>query len=368
MSLTPFTRLLLAAASAVVVLAGIRAAAPVINPVLIALLITIAWSPGSLWLRRRGWPPTVAALTGIVVGVAIVALIGILMWSSLAQLQDKLPEYQSRVSALRDSVTQLLARLPFDSSSLSSSEALQPGAIVERALSVVGGITSTAGNFGILVLIMAFMMIEAVRYPHKLYDATQLHDHQASHATDRSSDEDQNQDASSAHAAGLDDFVQSMRSYVVINTVFGLAAGIANTLLLWSLGVDFAILWGVLSFLLSFLPNIGFVLALIPPTLLALLQFGLARAAIVAIGLIIINMILDNFVKPRFLGESLDLSPAVVVLSLVFWSWLLGPVGALMAVPLSIAVKYLLASFHDVQWLAHLMSDKNARADHSGQT
>ncbi len=372
MSLTPFTRLLLAAASAVVVLAGIRAAAPVINPVLIALLITIAWSPGSLWLRKRGWPPTVAALTGIVVGVAIVAMIGFLMWSSLAQLQEKLPEYQERVSSLRDSVTALLDRLPFDSSGLASSEALQPGAIVERALSVLGGITSTAGNFGILVLIMAFMMIEAVRYPHKLYDATQLSDKSATQASDtqtadqqtadQSSGNNAQQDTGSAHEAGLDGFVQSMRSYVVINTVFGLAAGIANTLLLWSLGVDFAVLWGVLSFLLSFLPNIGFVLALIPPTLLSLLQFGVARAAIVAVGLIVINLILDNFVKPRFLGESLDLSPAVVVLSLVFWSWLLGPVGALMAVPLSLALKFLLRSYEDVQWLAHLMSDHDATA------
>ncbi len=347
-----------------IVLAGIRAAAPVINPVLIALLITVAWSPGSRWLRERGWPATVAALTGIVLGVGVVAVIGLLMWSSLAQLQEKLPEYQSRVSALRDSVTALLDRLPFDTSGVLSSETLQPGAIVERALSVLGGITSTAGNFGILILIMAFMMIEAVRYPHKLYDATHLHDKPVTESTNK---QESSEDVDSTSDDGLDGFVQSMRSYVVINTVFGLAAGIANTLLLWSLGVDFAVLWGVLSFLLSFLPNIGFVLALIPPTLLSLLQFGVARAAIVAAGLIVINLIIDNFVKPRFLGESLDLSPAVVVLSLVFWSWLLGPVGALMAVPLSIALKYLLTSYDDVKWLSHLMSDQDPSAKQNGQ-
>ncbi len=151
-----------------------------------------------------------------------------------------------------------------------------------------------------------------------------------------------------------------MRSYVVLNTVFGLAAAIMNTLLLWALGVDFALLWGVLSFLLSFLPNIGFVLALAPPALLALLQFGVARAVMVAIGFIVINTIVDNVIKPRFVGESLDLTPAVIVLSLVFWGWLLGPVGALLAVPLSIATKFLLEAFDDARWLAHLMSDQDA--------
>ncbi len=343
--LSPFGRLLLMLASGVAVLAGMRVAAPVIGPVLIALLITVAWSPGSLWLRKRGWPPTLAALTGILIGVCAVALIVLLVWSSALQLQDSLPEYKTRVGALRETATQLLARLPIDSSRLMSAEFLEPGALVGRALQVVGGVTSTAGAFSLLVLIMAFMMIEAVRYPQKLFDAF---------VVPSAADDDD------STASKLDRFVKSMRSYIVLNTVFGLAAGILNTVLLLALGVDFALLWGVLSFLLSFLPNIGFVLALIPPALLALLQFGATRAAIVVVGFIAINTIIDNVIKPRFVGESLDLSPAVVVLSLVFWGWLLGPVGALLAVPLSIAVKFLFESFDEVRWLAHLMSDEEA--------
>ncbi len=351
--LSPFGRLLLISASGVAVLAGMRVAAPVIGPVLIALLMTIAWSPGSLWLRNRGWHPTLAALTGILLGIVFIALIVLLVWSSALQLQDNLPEYQDRVSALRDSVTSLLARLPVDSSRILSTDALQPGAIMERALKLVGGITSTAGGFSLLILIMAFMMIESVRYPQKLFDATES-------SSDASDDE--------STASQVDRFVKSMRSYIVLNTVFGLMAAVANTLLLLALGVDFALLWGVLSFLLSFLPNIGFVLALVPPALLALLQFGVARATIVLVGFIVINTLVDNVIKPRFVGESLDLSPAVVVLSLVFWGWLLGPVGALLAVPLSIAVKFLFESFDDVRWLAYLMSDsgtadEGAKAD-----
>lgn len=342
MTLSPLTRLLLTIASVVVILAGMRAAAPVIGPVAIALLITIAWSPASQWLQRKGWSAMLASLAGIVVGIVVLALLVLLVWSSLLQLQENLPEYQPRVAALRESISGFLARLPFETSNLLDADSLQPEAIVGYALKFVGGLTSTAGNLAVLVLIMAFLMIEGVRYPQKLRDAF--------HAT-----------AASAHR--LDKFVQSMRSYVVINTIFGLMAGAANTVLLLFLGVDLAIFWGVLSFVLSFLPNIGFVLALAPPALLALLQFGVARALMVVAGFTLLNFLIDNVIKPRYFSGSLDISPAVVVLSLVFWGWLLGPVGALLAVPLSISARLLVETHDESRWIGHLLSDAGPRKD-----
>ena len=128
-----------------------------------------------------------------------------------------------------------------------------------------------------------------------------------------------------------------MRRYVVINSVFGLIVGALDIVLLLSLGVDFAILWGVVAFVLTFLPNVGFLIALSPPAALALIQFGFARAALVVAGFALINFVVDNVIKPRVVGESLDLSPAVIVLSLIFWTWMLGLSGALLAVPLSLA-------------------------------
>lgn len=342
MTLSPLTRLLLTIASAVVILAGMRAAAPVIGPVAIALLITIAWSPASQWLQRKGWPPMVASLTGIVVGVVVIALLVLLVWSSLLQLQQNLPEYEPRVAALRESINGFLAGLPFETANLRDADSLQPQAIVGYALRFIGGITSTAGNLAVLVLIMAFLMIEAVRYPQKLRDAFLT---------------------TTASTHRLNKFVQSMRSYVVLNTIFGLIAGTANTVLLLALGVDLAILWGVLSFLLSFLPNIGFVLALVPPALLALLQFGIARALMVVVGFVLLNFVIDNVIKPRYFGGSLDISPAVVVVSLVFWGWLLGPVGALLAVPLTISARLLVESHEESRWIGHVLSDAEPQAE-----
>jgi predicted PurR-regulated permease PerM len=330
----PLSRLLITAASAVAVLAGMRVAAPIIGPLLIALIITLAWSPGSEWLRKRGWRPSVAALTGIVLGVIVVGLFIALVWSSLVQLQEKLPGYQPRIEALRQEIIDRLGRLPFESSRVLSSEVLEPGAIVGLAVGFARRLTETIGNLFLLILLMAFMMLEAIRYPEKLRRSL-------------------NAEAVSRFAK----FGESIRSYVVINSIFGLVAAVFNTMLLVMLGVDFAILWGVLSFLLSFVPNIGFVIALVPPAVLALVEFGVTKALIVVAGYTIINFIVDNVFKPRFVGESLDLSPLVVVISLLFWGWLIGPVGALVAVPLSLAARFFFESFDESQWFARLMSD-----------
>lgn len=335
-SLTPFAALLVTLGGAVLVLAGMRAAAPVVGPLLIALLITIAWSPASAALQRRGWPPTLAALTGVVVSVAGLALFAVLVYTSVVELQQKLPEYQPRLAAIQASIAERLARLPFESSHLLSAEMLQPGALVGTALQMIRRMTEAAGTIALLGLLMSFMMLESVRYPEKLQIAFSY---------------------SPAARARVTRFGQSMRSYIVINTQFGLIAAAANTVLLLALGVDFALFWGVVSFLLSFVPNIGVLVSVVPPALLALLQFGFGRAGTVIVGFLAINFLVDNVLKPRFVGESLNLTPIVVVVSLIFWGWLLGPLGALVAVPLSIALKFLFETFEETRWLAGLMSD-----------
>lgn len=328
------SRMLVTGASAVAVLAGMRVAAPIIGPILIALIITVAWSPGSEWLRRHGWRPSVAALTGIVLGVVGMALFVLLVWSSLIQLQDKLPGYQPRIEAIQETIIGKMGDLPFDATRIFSGDILQPGALVAFGVKLVRNLTTTVGNLFLLVLLMAFMMLEAIRYPEKLRRSLEP-----------------------AVVERFAHFGESIRRYVVINSVFGIIAAVLNTLVLIFLGVDFAILWGVLSFLLSFVPNIGFIIALIPAALLALVEHGFTRAIVVVGAYTVINFIVDNVFKPRFVGETFDLSPLVVVMSLVFWGWLLGPIGALVAIPLSIGMKFFFESFEESRWLARLMSD-----------
>jgi predicted PurR-regulated permease PerM len=328
--------MLITGAAPIAILAGMRAASAIIGPVVIALVITIAWSPASEWLRKRGWRPTFAALTGILFAVAIIALLVALVWTSLIQLQDKLPEYQPRIAALQAVIQQKLADLPFDTTRLFSSDVLKPASIVGYAVKLIRSLTQTAGNLVLLVLLMAFMMLEAIRYPDKLRHAF----HSSPEVVER-----------------FNRFGDKIRSYVSLNALFGLIAAVINTMILLALGVDFAVLWGVLSFLLSFVPNVGFLISLTPPALLALVEHGFGRAIAVVVAYVVVNSITDNIIKPRFVGATLDLSPIVVVISLLFWAWLLGPMGALVAVPLSLAVKFLFESFDESKWLAILMSD-----------
>lgn len=329
--------MLVVVAAAVAILAGMRASAAILSPIVLALVITIAWSPGADWLRKRGFHPTAAALAGIVAGIVVLGLVVALVWISLVQLQEKLPTYQPRIAALQALITEKLRVLPIDSSRLLSSETFRPSSLVGYALRIIRQLTQTAGNLIVLVLLMAFMMLEAIDFPAKLRSALGSN----SEAIER-----------------LKGLGECIKSYVLINAAFGLAAALINTALLLALGVDFAFLWGVLSFLLSFVPNIGFMIALVPPALLALIEFGFTRAAIVVGGYILINFVSDNVIKPKFVGASIGLSPLIVVLSLLFWAWLLGPLGALVAVPLSIGVKFLFDSFEESRWMAKLMSDR----------
>ena len=332
-------RMLVVVASAVAILAGMRASATILSPIILALVITIAWNPGADWLRKRGTHPTLAALAGIVAGIAVIGLVVALVWISLIQLQDKLPTYQPRIAALQAIITEKLRLLPIDTSGVLSGESFKPASLVGYALRVIRQLTQTAGHLVVLVLLMAFMMLEAIDFPAKLRSAF------GSHST------------TIKRLKGLGDCI---KSYVLINAAFGLGAAVVNTVLLLVLGVDFAFLWGVLSFLLSFVPNIGFIIALVPPALLALIEFGFTRAAIVVGAYVLINFVSDNIIKPKFVGASIGLSPLVVVMSLLFWGWLLGPMGALVAVPLSIGLKFLFDGFEESRWLAKLMSDRAA--------
>jgi predicted PurR-regulated permease PerM len=334
---SPIGRMLVIVAAAVAILAGMRASSAILSPIIVALVITIAWSPGADWLRKRGIHPTAAALAGIVAGIAVLGLVVALVWISLIQLQEKLPTYQPRIAILQATITEKLRILPIDSSRLLSSETFRPASLVGYALRIIRQLTQTAGNLVVLVLLMAFMMLEAINFPAKLRAAF---------------------GSGSAAIERLKGLSDCIKSYVLINAAFGFAAAVINTALLLVLGVDFAFLWGVLSFLLSFVPNIGFIIALVPPALLALIEFGFTRAIIVVVGYVIINFISDNVIKPKFVGASIGLSPLIVVLSLLFWAWLLGPWGALIAVPLSIAVKFLFEAFEESRWIAKLMGDR----------
>lgn len=314
--MTPFLRLVLIGASLVVIGAGLHLAASILNLVLLSLLLALTLAPLRAWLVTRGVPKPlgigVTMLIALVGGVLLIVALG----GSLAQMRQALPGYQGRITTLYADATKLLTQLGVDAEHALTVESIGPDRIVAIVQKILGGLANALGNgLIVLILVMLFLTEIPVLQPRVAGDAEQ-----------------------DAWHHRLGDLVRQVRVYVAMNGVFGLGAAIADLIVLLILGVDFAVVWGVLSFLLSFVP-FGFVLSLIPPVALALLEFGWGKAIAVIVAYVVINVVADNVIKPKVISQGVEMSPLEVLLSFIFWGWLLGPVGAILAVPLTLVVK-----------------------------
>jgi predicted PurR-regulated permease PerM len=313
----PWRRLLLfafGAACTVVVVAGIRGVADLLNPLLLAGFLALLLQPMLNRLRHLGGAAVAIVVLAVLLGgLALFGFVGV----SIRQLALELPRYQEQLQGLLTSVTRQLAERGINAAAYIES-ALTGQAVGRTVLRVSRAV---AGGFGDLVLtlfIFAFMLGGMWELERRA--SRQALDH-------------------SPLAERFLAFSSTIRGYMGVRSVLGLAAAVLDYLLLLVAGVDHALLWAVLSFLLSFVPNIGFVLSVIPPVLLALLSNGWGNALIVLVGYLVINALLDNVIAPHFIARQMKISPLLSFLSVIFWAWLLGPTGAILAVPLTVLVQ-----------------------------
>jgi predicted PurR-regulated permease PerM len=291
----------------------VKAAAGLLNSLLLAGLLTIAILPVFEILRRRGYSDSLAiAIPTATLLLAVLGLIGFVGLSA-TQLVRVLPSYQSKVDGLMQSAQGLLAERGIDSGKILSTQVLDPGRMLTLAAGFLEAIGQALGQAVFLLLIVAFVLVEtAVR-----------------RRSDRIGER-------------MHQVARSVRQYLGITAALALAFAVFTYVLMLLVGTDLALVWAVLVFVMSFVPNIGFILSLIPPTVLTLLEFGWQRAVIIAAGFFVTNFLLDNLIKPRFMSSGLDLSPLVGLLSLVVWSYLLGPMGAILAIPITIGLRVIL--------------------------
>jgi predicted PurR-regulated permease PerM len=212
---------------------------------------------------------------------------------------------------------------------------LDPGAAMSVATGFLSGMGSVLSNLFLIILTVIFMLFEAETMPKRIHVALADPDMKMTH---------------------IDRFLQSVNSYLGIKMLVSLATGLCIGLWLYFLGVDHFLLWSVLAFMLNFIPNIGSIIAAIPAVLMAFVEFGFAKAGLAGLGFVVVNMVMGNLIEPRFMGRGLGLSTLVVFLSLIFWGWLLGSVGMLLSVPLTMVVKIALESRDESKWLAILLS------------
>jgi len=309
---------LLAVACIVIIVAGMQAIAPVLNLFLVALLLAVTVMPVVAWQLNRGWPRTLALGLTIVFVIIIGAFLTSILGLAINNMAEKVPFYKERITVIYQSGLNYIASKGINMTDIESLELFSPDKLFSVGSSFIEGIFSTFGNFFFVLLLMIFILIE--------FSQIHLRAGRKEYETD-------------SWQLRFSEIANDLKKYVSITAISGLMAAVANVVLLVILGVDFAIMWGFLSFLFSFIPNLGFILSVVPPALIALLEYGWPQCLIVVVGFIAINIIVDNILKPRFLGQKFNISILMVFVSLLFWGWVLGPIGAILGVPMTIAVK-----------------------------
>ncbi len=332
---SPTVKALFIMASVIIVLAGLKAASEIVVPFLLSGFIAIACSPVINWASRYRIPRWLSVTFVILVIVVFGFMLGGLVGQSMSDFRQNLPQYSQQLSSQFIWVTAKLSELNIHIDTSLIREHLDPGMAMSMTTNILGGLGGVLSNVFLILLTIVFMLFEAESMPRRVHVALADPEMKLHH---------------------IDRFIKSVNSYLVIKTLVSLGTGLLIGGWLWFLGVDHFLLWAVLAFLLNYIPNIGSIIAAIPAVLMAFVQFGFGVAGLVAGGFILVNTVMGNMVEPRLMGRGLGLSTLVVFLSLIFWGWLLGSVGMLLSVPLTMIVKIALETRTETNWLAVLLS------------
>lgn len=338
------TSFLVPAAALVIIMWGIYQAQSIVVALLVSVFLAVIGTPAVAWLRRKRIPRGAAVLIVVVGMVAVLLVIGMLVGASINRFSSSLPSLQARLEQQLTTLEDFLARRGIGIPDTSLLTHVNPGSIMGLVAGIFAGLSSALSNIVLIMLTVTFILIEASGFPQKLRAA--LGKPQTSFSR-------------------FNRFVNDIKHYMVIKTAISLLNGVLIWLWLAVLGVDFSALWGLLAFLLHYIPNIGSVIAAVPAVLLALIQFGPVRAALVAAGFIMIEFVLGNVVEPRIMGRGLGLSTLVVFLSLVVWGSLLGLFGMVLSVPITMTLKLAFESNEGTRWIAALLGPEPSSGDES---
>ncbi|WP_198262959.1 AI-2E family transporter [sulfur-oxidizing endosymbiont of Gigantopelta aegis] len=333
---TPSYPLLFSLASLVIILTGVKLAEAIISPLLIALFITAISGPAMFWLLNKKVPASLAVSLIIFTLIIFGFFISSIVSSSLQGFFDNLPSYQDRLQSITKTLGLFLQQFGINLQMTELSKTFNLGKVMGFIGSTFNQVLSALTNIFLILIMVIFLLLELTSFRLKLSSISKT-------PTETM--------AKWAHISA------TISRYFKIKTMTSLLTAIPIILVLSLLEIDFPILWGIVAFLLNFVPNIGSIIAAVPAVLLALIQFGFIAAGEVALLYLLMNNIVGNFIEPRLMGRSLGLSTLVVFLSLVLWGWLLGPIGMFLSVPLTMALKIISDSNEKTRWIAILLSN-----------
>ncbi len=331
-------RVLLISAAFIIVIAGMQAAKAMLVPFLLSVFVAVIAAPPLFWLTGKGLPKPIAMLL-VIVGVVVAAIIiAALLGSSVDSFSRALPGYQVRLQTETANMLTWLHSQGLDIASTQLLDYFNPAMAMQLVANTLSGFGNVLANSFLILLTVVFILFEASSFPSKLRQISA------------------NPDATFSRFRL---FTDNVKRYIAIKASASLLTGFLIGTLLWLIGVDFPLLWATLAFLLNFVPNIGSIIAAVPAVLLALVQLGGSAALLTTATFVFVNVLVGNIIEPRFMGRGLGLSTLVVFLSLVFWGWILGPVGMLLSVPLTITIKIAFESHPDTQWIAILLGPED---------
>ncbi len=341
--------ILLGFAAAGITVAGLKSISGLVAPAFLALVLTIGVHPLRGWLVRRGFPGWAATLVMILTVYAILLALAFSLVVSIARFATLLPSYQQDMANLISEATALLESVGVGRQQINAvTQAFDPSRLVGVATGFLSGLLSVLSNLFFIVTLLLFLALDAAWFPRRL-GATEA--------------------SRGGLVAALVSFARGTRRDLVVSTVFGLIVAVLDVGLLYLLSIPVPLVWGLLAFITNYIPNIGFVVGLVPPAILGLLEGGIPGALGVIIGYSVLNVTIQSVIQPKVVGDAVGLSTSLTFLSLVFWAWVLGALGALLAIPLSLLAKALLVDVDpDSRWLVPLLSGGAEKPERSARS
>ena len=326
------SRVMLLLAATVVVFVGMRLAAPILDPILFAVVLALLFSPIYGWLIRHRIP-TPLALVIMLVGLSVLFLgLFLLLGVSIARFSGEIGSYTSKLSGQLDEIQNLTKSLGVTTADLH--KVLSPSALTGAIGTILSGVADFLSDLFLILVIVLFLLAEGPAMMNRLRASTGPEHPQV---------------------ARLAVFGRNVVRQLGLRAIVNLVTAAGVVVLLLVLRVDFPLMWGILAFFLSFIPWIGLPLAVAPAVVLALAEHGLTSAVLVIVGVIVINVLAENALSPMLMGRGLSISPTILFIGFIFWAWLLGGPGAFLAAPLTIFLVLMLDTFPETRWLAAVM-------------
>jgi len=319
--------------------AAVRGAAGIVAPTMLALVLTIGVLPVESWARRRGWPGWLAVLFALVTAYAVLAVLLVGTIICLIKLVDLVPQYTKDAQNLTDQAQDGLSKLGVGTGSTKDAlDKLDLGKVADLLADLLSGILGALGGLFFVVTLIFFFVVAIPGFRPRIAWLSR---------------------SKPQLARSLAKFVNGTQHYLVMTALFGAIVGALDAGALWLIGVPLPLAWGFFSFITNFIPNIGFVIGIIPPALIALLDSGWEQMVLVIVVYSVLNVTIQTFIQPRFVGNSVGLSAEITFMSLVVWTFLLGALGALLAVPMTLLVRALfLDSDPRAAWFAPLIDSQ----------